>query len=86
MEGEGVTGQNATTTKTHVPLQFVYVDLRDQRNLQKKRLRCFNVKKFGMNDKRAWIINKEIICIQVMIDTGLHEALVVVKYQIKESY
>ena len=39
-----------------------------------------------MNDKRAWIINKEIICIQVMIDTGLHEALVVVKYQIKESY
>jgi hypothetical protein len=39
-----------------------------------------------MSDKHAWIINKEIICIQVMIDTGLHEALVVVKYQIKENY
>ena len=64
---------------------FMWI-LRNQRNLQKKRLRCFNVKKFGMSDKHAWIINKEIICIQVMIDTGLHEALVVVKYQIKENY
>ena len=43
--------------------------------------------------KKVWherqtclIINKEIICIQVMRDTDLHEALVVVKYQIKESY